>query len=365
VEHCLGNADPPANAVGFLGRRILACAWSMALAATVGSAANVQIHPGPAAPGSEQYAHFPDESLVEFADPCVEWVLATRQGPRIELLGLSPAAGAPCPAIDQVVPLGPLPAGPYTLVARFATSRAVYSQVSFRIGGNPLEPEVSLAPTRPTPTSAVSLGLSLLNSTCSHLYFGSPPLVEGDRITFEGVSLSFPILCPPGLWHEGFFFTLPPLSPGRKTVEFVAGHVSVASLSFTVAETPQSLFLGEHFANPEWLRRHFEVQLDWRDRQGGEHRARATRLTMESGQFSFFDPSNVELVVKVLDGRALNEHLWVFAASMTDLAYTLTVTEHTVCDICSPPFSSRSSTYTVPAGLNVNVLDTRAFPAQF
>ncbi len=40
----------------------------------------------------------------------------------------------------------------------------------------------------------------------------------------------------------------------------------------------------------------------------------------------FFDPENAEVLVKVLDGCAVNGHRWVFAASATDLAFHLVVT---------------------------------------
>ena len=41
--------------------------------------------------------------------------------------------------------------------------------------------------------------------------------------------------------------------------------------------------------------------------------------TNGSGIFSFFDPANWEILVKVLDGCEANGHVWVFAASTTDL----------------------------------------------
>jgi len=45
----------------------------------------------------------------------------------------------------------------------------------------------------------------------------------------------------------------------------------------------------------------------------------------ESGLFWFFEPENIELVVKVLDGRALNDRYWVFFAAMSDVEYWITV----------------------------------------
>ncbi len=44
-----------------------------------------------------------------------------------------------------------------------------------------------------------------------------------------------------------------------------------------------------------------------------------------SGNFFFFDPVNWEMLVKVLDGCAVNGHYWVFAAAATDLGWQLTV----------------------------------------
>ena len=41
--------------------------------------------------------------------------------------------------------------------------------------------------------------------------------------------------------------------------------------------------------------------------------------TNDSGLFSFFDPSNWEVLVKVLDACKVNGHVWVFTASTTDL----------------------------------------------
>ena len=51
----------------------------------------------------------------------------------------------------------------------------------------------------------------------------------------------------------------------------------------------------------------------------------AERLTPESGDFWFFDAANIEMVVKVLDGCALNGHYWVYAAGLTDVGVTTTV----------------------------------------
>ncbi len=55
----------------------------------------------------------------------------------------------------------------------------------------------------------------------------------------------------------------------------------------------------------------------------------AVMLTSESGYFWFFGPENVEVTVKVLDACNLPGfgNFWVFAAGMTDVGVTLTVTD--------------------------------------
>ena len=72
-------------------------------------------------------------------------------------------------------------------------------------------------------------------------------------------------------------------------------------------------------------------------------------LTDDSGYFWFFDPANVELVVKVLDGRAVNGKFWVFYGALTNVEYDLAVTSTAtgaVKTYHNPPFQflSRADT---------------------
>jgi hypothetical protein len=65
------------------------------------------------------------------------------------------------------------------------------------------------------------------------------------------------------------------------------------------------------------------------ERTGTENRGigRAVDLSQETGIFWFFSPSNVEAIVKVLDGCALNRHHWVFTTGLTDLRVLLQVVD--------------------------------------
>ena len=78
----------------------------------------------------------------------------------------------------------------------------------------------------------------------------------------------------------------------------------------------------------------FEVQVDWRDFADGQGYGRPVPQDPErpfhadSGLFWFFDPDNLELMVKVLDGCGLNQRFWVFLAPASTVAYDVTVTDH-------------------------------------
>jgi hypothetical protein len=71
----------------------------------------------------------------------------------------------------------------------------------------------------------------------------------------------------------------------------------------------------------------FQAEVSWSVPGLGSGVGQAVPLTADTGYFWFFSSSNVELVVKVLDGRAVNGHFWVFHGGLSDVAYTLTVTD--------------------------------------
>ena len=69
------------------------------------------------------------------------------------------------------------------------------------------------------------------------------------------------------------------------------------------------------------------VELTVRTPDGAIVSGRPAPLTDDSGYFWVFEQSNVEVVVKALDGCDANGHRWVFAAGLTDLETLLRVTD--------------------------------------
>lgn len=96
----------------------------------------------------------------------------------------------------------------------------------------------------------------------------------------------------------------------------------------------------------------FAVEATWRDFQDNRGAGRAVALTTDTGYFWFFDPANVEVVLKVLDGRGFNEHFWVFYGALSSVGYDLTVTDTQ---------TGLSRRYFNPAGQLASVADTAGF----
>ena len=71
----------------------------------------------------------------------------------------------------------------------------------------------------------------------------------------------------------------------------------------------------------------FRARVRWVAPDGTRGAGEGVRMTDDTGAFWFFQPSNFELVIKVLDGRAINGHFWVFYGSLTNIEFTLDVTD--------------------------------------
>lgn len=75
--------------------------------------------------------------------------------------------------------------------------------------------------------------------------------------------------------------------------------------------------------------------------------------TTDTGMFWFFSANNIEMIIKVVNGCALNSRYWVFAGGLTNVAVTITVTDTT---------SGQQRTYSNPQGVAFQpIQDTNAF----
>ncbi len=123
------------------------------------------------------------------------------------------------------------------------------------------------------------------------------------------------------------------------------GNVDTARLSASACTSGPTLCLnGDRFV----------VEVAWKDFQGNTGSGKAVSLTSDTGYFWFFNESNVELVVKVLDGRGVNGKFWAFYGALSNVQYTLKITD---------TVTGRVRTYTNPSGRFASVADTGAFPS--
>jgi hypothetical protein len=86
---------------------------------------------------------------------------------------------------------------------------------------------------------------------------------------------------------------------------------------------------------------------------GGAAQALQPSVTSDTGLFWFFTANNIEIIIKVVSGCGFNSRVWVFSGGLTNVAYTITVTD-TVTGI--------SKTYSNPQGTpSQPIQDTNAF----
>lgn len=96
----------------------------------------------------------------------------------------------------------------------------------------------------------------------------------------------------------------------------------------------------------------FRVEVEWQDFDGSG-KGSVIEFEEDQGLFFFFDPSNTELLIKMIDSCANNDHFWVFYAATTDVGFELTVTDTQ---------TGSRKVYENPLGQPANaVTDTSAF----
>jgi hypothetical protein len=181
--------------------------------------------------------------------------------------------------------------------------------------------------------------------------FPASPMIAGSQITLPVANyiISPAPPEPPNLVQ----WTIPALPAGfyAITVNFEAfpnSYYTNPNLVFSVRPRAAALgLLGGRF------------QMSVASQEDGAKPA-AVHLSDTGGYFTFFDPSNVELTAKIVDGRAVNGHYWVFIASMTNTPLTVTITD-TQAGSCGGSNSCPKRTYSNPPNTNQNFIDVTAF----
>lgn len=93
--------------------------------------------------------------------------------------------------------------------------------------------------------------------------------------------------------------------------------------------------------------------VDPRDGKTGQGQALAL-VADTTGAFWFFEKANLELMIKVIDGQSVNQHFWVYFGALSDVEYTVTVTDTK---------TGGKKDYHNPKGTQAACGDVNAFPA--
>ena len=159
----------------------------------------------------------------------------------------------------------------------------------------------------PLPSSSSS-PFAITTGPDGNLWFTEPNGSKIGRITTAGVITEFSANAP-------FLITAGP--DGNLWVTETNVHLANIGRMSTV---PDKLCLNNN---------HFCVHVTWQAAPHGNGIASgiASPITANTGAFWFFSPDNIELVVKVLDGRSVNGKFWVFYGALSNVEYTITVTD--------------------------------------
>lgn len=141
------------------------------------------------------------------------------------------------------------------------------------------------------------------------------------------------VLCKPQLQStfEGCEISSPPAGEWFAAAEKFSGAGDY-QLTITAFSEPGSTEEGPCVPGPTTLcvgeDDRFRVEVDWRNQQGDSGPGHVVSTeSRDSGLFTFFDPNNWELMVKVLNTCSFSDRIWVFYAATTNQEFTLRVTD--------------------------------------
>jgi len=260
--------------------------------------------------------------------------------------GLYPPCAYGIPPYEVSFNLGSLPAGVYTVDVigngGVPDGTTVFT-FSFQVGASSdltaVNPKLSVSPGSPTSQDHVVVQAKI-DADPSHP--GAYPQLVVSKVgnTFDISNAPIPLSpLPPGPY--AFTFDLGALPAGLYHVDLdIAGQHTISTFAVSAPLAGLSLQGGQ-----------FQVKV-----LHGADSVPAVQLSDESGYFWFFESGNMEVTVKLLDGRPVNGHYWLFTASMTGEPFTIQLLD--LRGACTGPACVK--TYVNPAGKNKNFIDLAA-----
>jgi hypothetical protein len=260
----------------------------------------------------------------------------------VTLNGSCPLIPPPPRPLLLEVPIGPLPAGRWIVRVEFSGEEEL---LTVDVAGLPFR--IELDPPFPQAGSPFTLRFSGSASCADFSSLGAPAQ--------DGNVLSLPFFpCP----------ILPP-PPAPFLIEQELAPLPAGDYVVQVTESPGRAFASHRFhvfgaeeCTPSETALclqdgRFRVEAVWRTATA-EGPARVRTETADSGSLWFFSPTNLEMLVKVLNAcQTPKPMFWVFAAGLTDVEVELVVTDMT---------TKQTRRYRNPRGKPFTpILDTSAF----
>jgi hypothetical protein len=236
--------------------------------------------------------------------------------------------------IDQTfqfeIPIGRLEPGGWTLAPFINDQAQPDANLDFVVGAEASRAGLIVRPAAPTQAELVRLQVPYQVPACeSHPSLGSVEQ-SGNLLRLEltaGARLPDCVDADGAAEVGSFLVQLGSLAPGNYQVELwglpaeptepPTAPIQLDDLAFTVAPTATVDLLGR-----------YRVGIAWRAPDGATGTAKPVAGgSEESALFSFFNADNWEVMVKVLDGCAINGNRWIFLSAATDVEFTLTVAD--------------------------------------
>ena len=232
-------------------------------------------------------------------------------------------------------------------MATLRTTLASLAVLALSAGTASAQPaKIQVSPRLPTTLDRIEVTVSG-TTPCQGVTI-DPVRVEKGRVVIPVVNVHSPI-CLPQPFSETV--TLGPLPAGTWRLETTIDGEPSVSKTVDVIPASHDLFLQDG---------EFRVRVEWSTSDGvlrGE--AYGVPLSDDAGYLWFFEGKNPEILVKILDGRPVNGHWWVFISSNTNLEFKVYVEQ--LINIPNPPPFYQEKIYVSPAGANKNFIDTETF----
>jgi len=173
-----------------------------------------------------------------------------------------------------------------------------------------------------TPDGSTVTDVQVLTSanTPASVYYSVAATTDTTQIEYLRIPITVTAVGPYPIRRENIWITaqMGPIDPYQEMIPRYCDEAKCLAAATTLAVDTTTLALHDG---------RFEIVVDWLTPTGSSGEGFPVPLTTDSGYFWFFEDTNIELLVKIKDGCEVNGYYWFFYGALTDVEYTITVTD--------------------------------------